>query len=159
VYLEPCAVEPCTSIQDAINAAIDGDTIFLANGRYTGPGNREIDYGGRDIVIRSESDNPDSCVIDCEFRGRGFWFHSGESQNSVLQGVRVERGAASGPGDAVLCEGGAAPRFVNAFLPVNGKQSILVGHRRPSTDASSGVPVRGLGWQTRRPSRLLDVHL
>ena len=53
------------NIQAAINAAFDGDTVLVADGTYTGDGNRDIDFLGKAIMVRSEN-WPENCVIDCE---------------------------------------------------------------------------------------------
>jgi hypothetical protein len=90
------------TIQAAVNAATGGDVIELANGTFTGVGNRDIGYLGKAITIRSESGNPETCVIDCEGGPyRGFNFHTGEGPNSVLEGVTVTNGNPSDWGGAI----------------------------------------------------------
>ena len=42
-----------------------GDTIFLANGTFSGEGNRDVDVYDESIVILSESGMPALCIIDC----------------------------------------------------------------------------------------------
>ena len=79
------------NIQAAINDANDGDTIIVADGTYTGPGNRRINFGGRAITLCSEG-GPENCIIDCEDLGRGFIFHSGEDENSVVIGFTITHG-------------------------------------------------------------------
>jgi len=68
------------TIQAAVNDANHDDTIILLPGSYTGDGNRDIDYLGKAITIRSTDPN-DPCtvaatVIDCNGseteRHRGF---------------------------------------------------------------------------------------
>ena len=79
------------TIQAGIDAAADGDTVLIADGTYTGGGNKNIDFGGRAITVRSEN-GPENCIIDCEHSGRGFYFNSNEDANSVLDGLTIKNG-------------------------------------------------------------------
>jgi hypothetical protein len=54
------------TIQAAVAASASGDVIELANGTFTGPGNRDVDYLSKLVTIRSQSGNPEACVIDCQ---------------------------------------------------------------------------------------------
>ncbi|MHC4501533.1 MAG: right-handed parallel beta-helix repeat-containing protein, partial [Planctomycetota bacterium] len=69
----------------------DGDTVIVADGTYTGPGNRYIDFLGKAITVKSES-GPANCIIDCQRAGRGFHFDDGENVNSVLDGFTITNG-------------------------------------------------------------------
>jgi parallel beta-helix repeat protein len=81
------------TIQAAIDAAQDGDTIELLDGVYTGDGNRRINLHGRDIALRSASRDPEACIIDCEAdlsdEHGGFMFISGESRSCTLEAVTL----------------------------------------------------------------------
>ena len=99
----PDGTGTCATIQDAIDACDSLDVVELLDGIYTGPGNRNLDFGGRVITVRSRSDDPRACVIDCEGNSaaageprRGFLFHSGEGPASILRGVTVTRGVSGG---------------------------------------------------------------
>ncbi|MFC1573148.1 T9SS type A sorting domain-containing protein [Candidatus Eisenbacteria bacterium] len=91
------------TIQAAIDSAQAGDFIELADGTYTGDGNREIDYRGKAITVRSQSGIAHACMIDCEGLGRGFNFASGESAQSVLEDITVRNGSAP-EGGAIKCD-------------------------------------------------------
>lgn len=79
------------TIQAGIDAASDGDTVIVANGTYTGVGNRDIDFSGKAITLRSAG-GAANCIIDCQGSGRGFFFHMGETADSVLQGFTIMNG-------------------------------------------------------------------
>jgi len=97
-----------STIQAAIDAADSMDVVLLADGIYRGEGNRDIDFNGKAITLRSESANPEDCVIDCEadslHRHRGFVFDSSEGSFSQLQYITIRNGYASGTGGAVFLE-------------------------------------------------------
>ena len=88
------------SIQAAINAAVDGDTIVLAPGTFTGEGNRDLDFNGLAITVRSTDPNDPNIVaatiIDCQGTEadphQGFYFHNNEDVNSVLAGLTIING-------------------------------------------------------------------
>ncbi|HET9233442.1 MAG TPA: hypothetical protein VFP10_04825, partial [Candidatus Eisenbacteria bacterium] len=60
------------TIQAGINAAaMFGDEVVIANGTYTGAGNRDL-LVNKHVVVRSASGDPALCIIDCQTLGRGF---------------------------------------------------------------------------------------
>ncbi len=95
---------PKLTIQAGIDAAnrFDGDTVIVLPGTYVGKGNRDLDYVGKSITVRST--NPQDSrvvaqtVIDCqsdeEEPHRGFLFHSSEGTDSVLNGLTIRGGYA-----------------------------------------------------------------
>jgi len=89
------------TIQAAINDAWDGDTVWVADGTYSGTGNTEIDLLGKAITVRSEN-GPESCIIDCQGVGGGFYIHSGEDTRTVIDGFTIRNGY-SDFGAGMLC--------------------------------------------------------
>jgi len=95
------------TIQSAIDAAVNNDVVVVAPDVYTGPGNVDLDFGGKAITVRSEinPDNPNpgiiaSTIIDCQGTRyaphRAFRFHSGEGPNSKVMGFTIRNGYARG---------------------------------------------------------------
>ena len=121
------------NIQAAINDANDGDTVMVADGTYTGDGNRDIDFHGKAITVKSEN-GPQHCIISCqatfENMHRGFHFNGGEGPDSIVSGFTVTSGGALA-GGGIVCTG-SSPTIEN---------NIIIGN----TAYSDGVRTRGLG--------------
>ncbi len=73
------------TIQAGVDAAAPGDTVQLAAMVFTGPGNTDLGFGGKDIVLRGAAP-PDSSAIDGEGQHQGFYLHQGETA-----AARIER--------------------------------------------------------------------
>jgi len=52
-----------TAIQAAIDAAGQGQTIKLQDGIYTGSGNCDVSFRGKALTVRSQSRDPDVCIV------------------------------------------------------------------------------------------------
>jgi len=77
-----------TTIQDMIDEAEEGDTVLVAPGTYTGDGNRDLNFQGKNIVLLSV-DGPSETVLDCEFSACGFYFTQGEDISSIVDGFTI----------------------------------------------------------------------
>lgn len=85
------AAAPFRTIGQALALAQSSHTILVADGVYTGPENRNLDFTGRAISLRSLN-GPAQCVIDCQTVDRAFEFHSGETHAALVQGIRIVNG-------------------------------------------------------------------
>ena len=94
------------TIQSAIDAAVDGDTVIVADGIYTGPGNRNIDFLGKAITVRENG--PENCIIDCKIWPR-LLLPNNEDADSVLDGFTITNSYASQGGGITAIR--AAQRF------------------------------------------------
>ncbi|MHC4085195.1 MAG: right-handed parallel beta-helix repeat-containing protein [Planctomycetota bacterium] len=110
------------NIQDAIDACQDLDTVVIATGRYTGSGNRNINFRGKAITVRSTDPNNSQIisetVIDCEGQGRGFAFYMGEKADSTLSGLTITNGYGI-LGGAIYCYNNSSPSINNCVIKTN----------------------------------------
>jgi parallel beta-helix repeat protein len=104
---------PKATIQAGIDDARRGDDVVIFDGIYWGAGNKDLDFGGKAITVRSGSGDPATCVIDCEGDGRGFYFHNGENAGSVVQGLTIQN--AHTDFGSVYCYG-ASPTLTNCII-------------------------------------------
>lgn len=111
------------TIQAAIDAAQSGDVIELTDGVFTGQGNHNLWYLGKQIAVRSQSGDPLTCIIDCEgiLSQRGLWFGAGEGSDAILEGVTIRQGllSASAAGAGILCCDGASPTLRDCIFAAN----------------------------------------
>jgi len=111
---------PKQRIQAAIEAAATGDQLVVAPGDYAGPGNRDLDFLGKNLILRSES-GPSRTIIDCQgFPAdphRGAVFQHGEGPAAVLSGFSIVHGdvSPSDPGGGVLVTDGS-PTILNCRI-------------------------------------------
>jgi len=103
-----------TTIQEAIDAAEEGDTVLVDPGTYTGEGNRDLNFRGKNIVLISDC-GPENTVIDCEELGRGFYLYSGESETAVIAGFTVKNGYSDNRGASIYISN-STPLITSCFI-------------------------------------------
>ncbi|MCP4547964.1 MAG: T9SS type A sorting domain-containing protein [bacterium] len=92
------------TIQAAVDACLDGYTVIVAPGLYTGEGNKEIVLGNRDISLIGEGGS-DVTVIDCEGAGRGFDIQSSAEMPSIrIQGISIINGSVPHDGAGIFLD-------------------------------------------------------
>jgi len=105
------------TIQDAVLAALPGDTISLAGGVFRGEGNRDIDLLGKPICIKARGAEP--VAIDCEGSEddphTGFYIHSGESSAAQIRHLMVTGGYLAA-GGGIYCGNGSHPTITGIAL-------------------------------------------
>ncbi|MBN2019154.1 MAG: hypothetical protein JW749_02890 [Sedimentisphaerales bacterium] len=122
------------TIQSAIDATSTGDIIEVQPGTYIGDGNRDIDFKGKAITVRSiDPNNPDivsATIIDCEGTEstphRGFHFYHDEDANSILAGLTITNGYTVNSGGGIRCFE-ASPTITHCDIIGNMTGPLVVG--------------------------------
>ncbi len=120
------------SLQYALDGVAVGDTVIVGDGVWTGPANRNLDFGGKDLVLRSQN-GASHCTLDAEGTAdygnnqRHFYFHSGETNAAVVEGFTFiggwrnfhSNGLDGAYGGAILCHLGASPTIRSCVFDGN----------------------------------------
>jgi parallel beta-helix repeat protein/predicted outer membrane repeat protein len=108
------------TIQQAIDAAWDGSTVWISDGTYTGAGNRDIDFKGRIITVRSVN-GPNNCIINCQGNAyqqhQAFLFRNEEA--AVLQGLTIKNSYVNCPGGGAVMIIYSSPRIADCVFRDN----------------------------------------
>ena len=102
-----------STIQEAIDAAQDGDVIVIQVGVYK----ENIDFKGKNIILQSVDPDDqaivDETIIDGGGGGSVVSFRSGEGEGAVLRGLTITRGS------GVLVSGGSTPLIERCIIEDN----------------------------------------
>lgn len=104
------------NIQNGIDSSGPGDTVLVADGIYSGEGNREINSAGKLVIVLSEN-GPESTIIELMHSYRGFIFNSSESRKTVLKGFTIQNGSHR-KGAGIFCTN-SSPTIANCILRNN----------------------------------------
>jgi parallel beta-helix repeat protein/predicted outer membrane repeat protein len=100
------------SINQAIAAASNGDTVLVKPGRYS----ETIDFNGKAIAVRSSAGRH-LTVIDGGQSGRVVTFAQGEQAGSVLEGFTITNGIGG-----ICCLNGSSPTITGNTISGNSAQ-------------------------------------
>lgn len=132
------------SIQDAVDASVHGTVIKLHDGTYSGPGNRDIDFVGKAVTVRSHHRDPQTCVVDAGGSEldphRGLSFTSSETSATVLQDVWLTGAWTADGGGGIYCSD-ASPTITGCVIEGNTAQSGGGGVLCAGTEFSVGTPL------------------
>lgn len=105
---------PFDSIQEAILASLSGDIIKVRDGLYSGNGNRNLLFGGKQLTVESEN-GPQSCILDAggtsSSAQRHIELNPTDSHQIIVRGLTFSGGRMGGnttakqQGGAISCIG------------------------------------------------------
>jgi hypothetical protein len=107
-----------STIQAAVDAAMPKTTILLADGTYTGPGNRGVTIN-KPLTIRGIG-GPERCIIDCEGVTRAFTVQLDDPNALVVfEGMTLKNGGNVFDGGAILFDGGGSAKLTDCVIRDN----------------------------------------
>jgi len=143
------------TIQAGINAAVDGDTVIVKNGTYTGDGNNDINFSGKKIVVKSEN-GADNCFLDGQDGAMSiaFVFNGSETINSIVEGFTI-RNCDVG----IWAYANSSPTIINNIIEQNGvglwcsseASPLIITNTIRNNTKDGGMPFRGgivLEWSS-----------
>ena len=104
------------TIQGAINASVNGDTVIVRPGIYV----ENINFLGKEITLKSEK-GPDLTIIDGNQTGTVVTFNNFETSKSILTGFTIINGSGTLSKESNYLGGGiycnmASPVIVNNII-------------------------------------------
>lgn len=110
-------VDAFNTVQDAVNATGDGDTVIVRDGNYTA--DEFVLLWGRSITMRAEN-GPDYTSLNCPT----LVYLTGCGRDTVLQGLRFR---VAGERYAIMCQGASPTLLDCVFEDVSGTYSQQYG--------------------------------
>jgi hypothetical protein len=141
-FVKPDGTGNFATIQAAVNAAVNGDIIELADGTFRGPGNRDVNYLGKAVTIRSRSGFPLQCIVDCQGSvvtpHQGFVFTHQEGHGAILQGITITNACGTWGGGVALSYQ-TSPQIINCVFTRNQSPQSEGGGMCLQSDASPTI--------------------
>lgn len=146
---------PFRTIQHAMDAARPGSTVIVLEGRYTGPGNVNLDFRGKAITVQSRSPQDPACVhatiLDAEGQGVIARFVQDEGPGTVLAGFTVVTGKSAGVAGFMEQSRNARPTTRNLRVERRDLLSRPAGVIAETVGMGNGSPVGGRAWDGNNP--------
>ena len=122
------------TIQAGIDSAAVDDEVLLLNGTFYGDGNRDLNFLGKAITLRSASGTSGACVIDCEAsyadNHRAFTFDHNEGLDSLVKGLTIVNGEASWSG-GIYCQNSSPTIAQCRFINCRGSEGGAISAQGP----------------------------
>ncbi len=96
ITLHPDGTGDYPTIQSAVQAATNGDTIELTSGTYSGPGNTDVSINNKSLTLRSQMGDPTQVTINCQAGPsdphRALMVTGSQSSGTLIEGITVING-------------------------------------------------------------------
>lgn len=123
------------TIQEGIDLAVPGDTVVVAPGVYSGEGNWNLNFGGRDLVLRS-AEGAEATIVDGTgsevVRARAMEFHT-ETGAAVVEGFTIRNFTGGYVCSGILCDGSSVPTI----------RDCAFDHNRQTDNIATSLLARG----------------
>ena len=110
------------TIQQALDAATDNTVVTVSDGIYTGEENKNLDFAGKSIWLRSKN-GPHSVTIDCEGDGRAFDFDNQEPTTAGVEGFTLTGGSLN-RGAGMRCKDESNPTILRCIFEYNSAKGL-----------------------------------
>ncbi len=101
------------TIQSAVDAAMQNDTVLVAPGTYTGAGNFDINFGGKNLSLIGSGGSANT-ILDGEGNDLFSYlmiFENQEDSTSLVEGFTLTRTRHIMDGGAIVCRVGSSPKL------------------------------------------------
>jgi hypothetical protein len=96
IYVDSDGSGDYPTIQEAIDRAVSGDEIILLPGRFTGPGNFNLNFRGKAVTVKSLDPRDKYCIcktiIDAQGQGVIARFINDEGPDTIFEGFTLGAG-------------------------------------------------------------------
>ncbi|RKY16086.1 MAG: hypothetical protein DRP63_06095 [Planctomycetota bacterium] len=112
------------TIGKALSVAGDYDLVLVADATYN---ETDMKFDGKKIYLKGVDHNNAGAqpVIDCQGKGRAFYFGSGETKDSVIDNFTIQNGTAD-DGGAIYCDS-SSPTITNCTFSDNSEVGLCEG--------------------------------
>ncbi|MBZ0268042.1 right-handed parallel beta-helix repeat-containing protein, partial [bacterium] len=134
-----------------LDAAADGDEVLLADGTFTGVGNQDLRYVGKNVTVRSASGIASACVLDLQTTPGGPFarFEVADGLGAELRDVTVTSSQGVSPLlhisgsptiDGVVFDGFSRTAIVSNNASPIVRNSVFTNGGTPTVDCNGGSP-------------------
>ncbi|RKY16041.1 MAG: hypothetical protein DRP63_06140, partial [Planctomycetota bacterium] len=112
------------TLGNALTQAGDYDLVLVADATYN---ETDLKFNGKKIYLKGVDHNSAGAqpVIDCQGKGRAFYFGSGETKDSIVDNFTIQNGKKDGTsypdnlGGAILCKNNSSPTITSCTFSGN----------------------------------------